>query len=204
MKTSKQHLNQATTAPLPCPEASIGNPAERAQESHPVTEEVSRDFSKIALAAELVTALTYDDRKLPRWHGHVGHAEVNEHSLLITRSYASPREGANQERLVVSLTDGRVHLRGFDEGGKSFSIECPLSPEAVMARMHGAGQSHRHVMNPSTSARNSSDAEAISLLFFIPTLLVVLRRNRFITIWRTIARLLVAKPLRVRDWSSAS
>jgi len=67
-----------------------------------------------------------------------------------------------------------------------------------------AGQSHRHVMNPSTSARNSSDAEAISLLFFIPTLLVVLRRNRFITIWRTIARLLAAKPLRVRDWSSAS
>ena len=66
------------------------------------------------------------------------------------------------------------------------------------------GQSHRHVMNPSTSARNSSDAEAISLLFFIPTLLVVLRRNRFITIWRTIARLLAAKPLRVRDWSSAS
>lgn len=66
------------------------------------------------------------------------------------------------------------------------------------------GQSHRHVMNPSTSARNSSDAEAINLLFFIPTLLVVLRRNRFITIWRTIARLLAAKPLRVRDWSSAS
>lgn len=55
MQTSKQHLNQATTAPLPCPEASIGNPAERAQESHPVTEEVSRDFSKIALAAELAT-----------------------------------------------------------------------------------------------------------------------------------------------------
>ena len=138
MHTSKQHLNQATAAPLPCPTASIGNPAERAQESHPVTEGVSRDFSKIALAAELVTALTYDDRKPPRWHGHVGHAEVNEHSLLITRSYASPREGANQERLVVSLTDGRVHLRGFDEGGKSFSIQCPLSPEAVLARMHGA------------------------------------------------------------------
>ena len=72
------------------------------------------------------------------------------------------------------------------------------------AYAHVPGQSHRHVMNPSTSARNSSDAEAISLLFFIPTLLVVLRRNRFITIWRTIARLLAAKPLRVRDWSSAS
>ncbi len=54
-------------------------------------------------------------------------------------------------------------------------------------------------MSPSTSARYSSEAEAISLLFFISTLLVVLRRNRFITRWRTIARLFAAKPPRIVD-----
>lgn len=66
------------------------------------------------------------------------------------------------------------------------------------------GQSHRYVINPSTSARNSSEAEASRRLFFIPALTVELSRRRFITICRTMARLFAANPVRTRDWSSLS
>ncbi len=97
-----------------------------------------------------------------------------------------------------------ISAAGFYQWWGSDSGGLALLAGGSLGLLTSTGQSHRHVMNPSTSARYSSDAEAISLLFFIPTLLVVLRRNRFITIWRTIARLLAAKPLRVRDWSSAS
>lgn len=63
-----------------------------------------------------------------------------------------------------------------------------LSP----AYMILAGQSHLHVMTPSNSARNSS-TEAASMRFdLMLALRVVLSRSRFITMWRTMARLLAA------------
>lgn len=96
------------------------------------------DFSKMTLAVQIAEVLNYDDRTPPNWHGHIGHAEVGASGLLITRSYASPREGANEERLVISLDEGKVSLKGFDEAGRKVDIQCPLSIEQVLERVLGA------------------------------------------------------------------
>ena len=96
------------------------------------------DFSKMKLAVQIAEVLDYDDRIPPNWHGHIGHAEVSESGLLITRSYASPREGANEERLVISLDGAQVRLKGFDEAGRKVDIQCPLSIEQVLERVLGA------------------------------------------------------------------
>ena len=55
-----------------------------------------------------------------------------------------------------------------------------------------AGQSHLHVITPSSSARNSSIVAASMRLDLMLALRVVLSRSRFITMWRTMARLLAA------------
>lgn len=96
------------------------------------------DFSKMALAVQIAEVLDYDDRTPPNWHGHIGHAEVSASGLLITRSYASPREGANEERLVISFDEGKVRLKGFDEAGRKVDIQCPVSIEQVLERVFGA------------------------------------------------------------------
>jgi hypothetical protein len=83
------------------------------------------DFSKMTLAVQIAEVLNYDDRTPPNWHGH-------------TRSYASPREGANEERLVISLDEVKVRLKGFDEAGRKVDIQCPLSIEQVLERVLGA------------------------------------------------------------------
>jgi hypothetical protein len=98
----------------------------------------SMDFSKMTLAVQIAAMLEYDDRTPPNWHGYVGHSNVGEGALLISRSYASPREGANQERLLIGLADGRVRLAGFDEAGRSFDIRSALTPDAVLERVHNA------------------------------------------------------------------
>ena len=73
---------------------------------------------------------------------------------------------------------------------------------AARSSVARAGQSHLHVMKPSNSARNVSEvAASIRLVLMLP-LRDVLRRSRFITIWRTMARLLAAYPVRTVDWSS--
>ena len=54
------------------------------------------------------------------------------------------------------------------------------------------GQSHRHVITPSTSARNASIVAASMRLDLMLALRVVLSRSRFITMWRTMAKLLAA------------
>lgn len=99
------------------------------------------DFSKMKLAVQIAEVLGYDDRIPPNWHGHIGHAEVSESGLLITRSYASPREGANEERLVISLDGAQVRLKGFDEAGRKVDIQCPISIEQVLERVLGAAVS---------------------------------------------------------------
>ena len=96
------------------------------------------DFSKMVQAVQIAEVLNYDGRIPPNWHGHVGHAEVSASDLLITRSYASPREGANEERLVISLNGAQVRLKGFDEAGRKVDIQCPLSIEQVLERVLGA------------------------------------------------------------------
>ena len=96
------------------------------------------DFSKMMQAVQIAEVLNYDDRTPPNWHGHIGHAEVSASNLLITRSYASPREGANEERLVISLDGAQVRLKGFDEDGRKVDIQCPLSGEQVLERVLGA------------------------------------------------------------------
>jgi len=63
----------------------------------------------------------------------------------------------------------------------SSRIQCPAS-----------GQSHLHVITPSSSARNSSIVAASMRLDLMLALRVVLSRSRFITMWRTMARLLAA------------
>jgi len=96
------------------------------------------DFSKMKLAVQIAEVLDYDDRTPPNWHGHIGHAEASASGLLITRSYASPREGANEERLAISFDAGQVRLKGFDEAGRTVDIQCPLSIEQVLERVLGA------------------------------------------------------------------
>lgn len=96
------------------------------------------DFSKMTLAVQIAGVLNYDDRTPPNWHGHIGHAEVSASNLVITRSYASPREGANEERLTISFDAGQVRLRGFDEAGRTVDIQCPLLIEQVLERVSGA------------------------------------------------------------------
>ena len=96
------------------------------------------DFSKMTLAVQIAEVLNYDDRTPPNWHGHIGHSEVSASGLLIFRSYASPREGANEERLVISFDEGRVRLKGFDEAGRKVDVQCPLSIEQVLERVLGA------------------------------------------------------------------
>ena len=54
------------------------------------------------------------------------------------------------------------------------------------------GQSHLHVITPSSSARNSSIVAASMRLDLMLALRVVLSRSRFITMWRTMAKLLAA------------
>ena len=55
-----------------------------------------------------------------------------------------------------------------------------------------SGQSHLHVITPSSSARNSSIVAASMRLDLMLALRVVLSRSRFITMWRTMAKLLAA------------
>ena len=54
------------------------------------------------------------------------------------------------------------------------------------------GQSHLHVITPRSSARNSSIVAASMRLDLMLALRVVLSRSRFITMWRTMARLFAA------------
>ena len=59
-------------------------------------------------------------------------------------------------------------------------------------RPQAPGQSHLHVITPSSSARNASMVAANIRLDLMLALRVVLSRSRFITMWRTMARLLAA------------
>jgi len=54
------------------------------------------------------------------------------------------------------------------------------------------GQSHLHVITPSNSTRNWSMVAASMRLDLMLALHFVLSRSRFITMWRTMARLLAA------------
>ena len=90
------------------------------------------DFSKMTLAVQIAEVLNYDDRTPPNWHGHIGHAEVSASNLLITRSYASPREGANEERLVISLDGAQVLIQRAAQ----------MSQAAVVERGEAMAQNH--------------------------------------------------------------
>jgi len=96
------------------------------------------DFSRLELAVEIAEALNYDGRQPPYWHGHIGYAEAYDQGLLITRSYASPQEGCNLERLTISVDRGRVRLKGYDDFEQHIDIICPLSLEAVLGRVRAA------------------------------------------------------------------
>ena len=99
------------------------------------------DFSKLELAVEIVEALNYDDRTSPNWRGHIGHARAEKNFIVASCSYADPREGTNQERLVIRLDNGRVRLYGFDDTGRDFDFTLSLSLEAVLGRVHAAVES---------------------------------------------------------------
>jgi hypothetical protein len=96
------------------------------------------DVSSMDLVEEIVELLEYDERTCPNWHGYVGHAAAHKNSLVISRSYAAPQEGTNQERLAITLDGGRVHLSGYDDRDRSIDSYCPLPIEKVLERVHGA------------------------------------------------------------------
>ena len=93
---------------------------------------------------ELVEKLTYDDRQEPNWHGHVGASfKRDDGSISIVRSWADPRAGTNEERLV--LRPGKkgkgVHITGFDDRGNDIDFTCPasMSIDEIVDRMLKAG-----------------------------------------------------------------
>lgn len=114
-------------------------------------------FSQLELAVRIADELTYDDRIGPNWSGHVGYATANERSLVITRSYASPREGANQERLAISIEDGKVCLQGYDERRRHFNIRSPLPLETVLERLANATENGRRAIDSLLFAIRSGD-----------------------------------------------
>lgn len=96
------------------------------------------DLTCAELAEQIAEIMEYDDRQPPRWQGYVGHSGFADDQLVLTRSYASPREGVNQERLVIKLENQRVRLVGFDEQGRNIRVECPVSLDVVLKRVHHA------------------------------------------------------------------
>lgn len=96
------------------------------------------DISSMDLVDEIVELLEYDERNYPNWHGYIGHAAAYKKSLVISRSYAAPRAGINQERLAITLDGGRVHLCGYDDRDRSIDRYCPLPIETVLERVYGA------------------------------------------------------------------
>ncbi|MCX9156512.1 hypothetical protein OPU71_10300 [Niveibacterium sp. 24ML] len=86
----------------------------------------------ILIANQVEEILEYDDRTPPRWHGHVGHASALNSGLVITRSYASPREGANEERLRVFVEGKTARLVGFDENNRHFDISRNIDAVELM------------------------------------------------------------------------
>jgi hypothetical protein len=93
------------------------------------------DSSQMKLAMSIAATLNYDGRQPPNWHGHVGFADATDQGLLITRSYASPQEGCNPERLTIFMHQGRVRLKGHDDRDQYYDLICPLSFEATLARV---------------------------------------------------------------------
>ena len=98
---------------------------------------------------------------------------------------------AEQQNLIALLKEKRQALI-------SHAVTKGLDPDVLMKDSGVAwlgevpGQSHLHVITPSSSARNSSIVAASMRLDLMLALRVVLSRSRFITMWRTMARLLAA------------
>lgn len=89
---------------------------------------------------ELIEKLTYDDRQEPNWHGYVGDAAARDDgSISIVRSWADPRAGTNEERLI--LRPGKkgkgIRVEGYDDRGRDIDFICPpgLSMEDLVGRM---------------------------------------------------------------------
>lgn len=81
----------------------------------------------------LIDLLDYDDREPPNWHGQIGDCVLHEDgdALIVTNSWADPRRGTNEEKLVVLVEDSKkgeqIILQGWDDRGKDFRVEVPSS-----------------------------------------------------------------------------
>lgn len=96
----------------------------------------------------LLDLLDYDDREPPNWHGQVGDCVLSDsgEALIVTNSWADPRRGTNEARLVVRMEGGeKIVLQGFDDRGKDFRIEVPqgFGIEKILGRMLAAAQGGR-------------------------------------------------------------
>src|SRR5574337_432141 len=98
----------------------------------------------------------------------------------------------------------KAGVGGIDDGIDGETGDVSLPEGNAVGRVHGSppGQLHLYVMTPSSSARNLSEvAASIRLVLMLP-LREAFSRSRFITMCRTTAKLLAAKPVRTVDWSS--
>jgi len=96
---------------------------------------------------DLKQILEYDDREYPMWHGHIGHFSVDGDTVVISRSWADPKEGCNSQKLYLDpAKNGSVALRGFDIVGKPIKIDQEIDMQTALQRiLAGAQSGHRNV-----------------------------------------------------------
>ena len=93
---------------------------------------------------------------------------------------------------------GQLYRTGFPPAGdnRKVSVNYSLLTSSLPRLGLAHGQSHLHVIDPSSSEGNRSEVAASMRLVLMLPLREVFRRMRFMTIRRMMAKLLAAKPVR--------
>jgi hypothetical protein len=100
-------------------------------------------FQEVENIETLIEALNYDERELPNWHGQVGSCNLVNDALVISSSWADPRAGTNQQKLVIKVESikkrEQIVISGYDDV-RDINVECPewLTPTLFVERMLGA------------------------------------------------------------------
>jgi len=94
--------------------------------------------------SELLEICEYDDRDPDfRWCGHIGHSNLDGEVMVLFRSWASPREGCNPEKILVKMAGKRVRIYGHDDCGRDldYRFQPTVSMGDVVAWMLVAARS---------------------------------------------------------------